>query len=84
MSFKMNCDRCDRFIKNITADQMREALQKKDETVCKDCAATEEALQKFVELKKNAAIAAVNRVANEFKEEIRREIKEKVTEQFTE
>ena len=84
MSFKMNCDRCDRFIKNITADQMREALQKKDEALCKHCAAVEEGLQKFVELKKNAAMAAINKVANEFKEEIRREIKERVTEQFTE
>jgi len=84
MSFKMNCDRCDRFIKNITADQMREALQKKDETVCKNCAAAEEGLQKFIELKKNAAMAAINQVVNGFKDEIRREIKERVTEQFTE
>ena len=84
MSFKMNCDRCDRFIKNVTSDQMREALQKKDETVCKECAATEAALQKFVELKRTAAMAAINKVANELKEEIRREIKERVTEQFTE
>ena len=84
MSFKMNCDRCDRFIKNITADQMREALQKKDETVCKNCAAAEEGLQKFIELKKNAAMAAINQVVNGFKDEVKREIKERVTTQFTE
>jgi len=84
MSFKMNCDRCDRFIKNIAANQMREALQKKDEAICKTCAAIEEGLLKFVELKKNAAMAAINQVVNGFKDDVRREIKERVIEQFTE
>jgi hypothetical protein len=82
MAFKMNCDRCDKFIKNVSADEMRDTLQRKAETVCKECAKTEETLLKFVEIKQRAAVARLKEFVTSFKDEIQKEMQSQVAKQI--
>lgn len=84
MAFKMNCDRCDKFIKNVSADEMRDTLQRKKEVVCNECAKTEETLLKFLEMKQGAAVARIKEFVANFKEEVKKEIRNQIDKQINE
>lgn len=80
MAFKLNCDRCDRFIKNVPAAKVRTLIDSHQEIICKGCQTTEEGLQKFIESLRVKAQREFEILAKRYKDLIKEETARMVSE----
>jgi len=65
MGFLMKCDRCGRFIKNVSLKQLKGMTG--DDIVCTSCVKVEDACKVRIDKMKRAAEAEFLKVANKFK-----------------
>ena len=80
MAFKMHCDRCLKFLKVISADELRELASERKEIVCKSCEKAEETLLRAIQGVKKQIAVKTSQIEKELKsmltEELRKIVKE--------
>ncbi len=79
MGFRMNCDRCDKYMKNVSAKDLID-IEKKGEILCVNCAKVEKSLHAYAEKMKTRAVGEMNKVVQTLKEMITLEIQKQVAE----
>ena len=72
--FKLYCDRCGRFLRDVTFQQAKEAVHT-DSTICKECTKAEEKLINLAERMKRVWDSRVNDLIAEAKKELHQELK---------
>ena len=65
MGFRMSCDRCGRFLKNVSLKDLKQ--MKDSEVVCGNCQKIESIAKAQVEKIKKAAQADFEKLANDYK-----------------
>lgn len=68
MGFRMSCDRCGRFMKNVKATDLRK--MRDDEIVCPVCQKVEARVKQDVERLKLVAQSQFNKMVDEYKQTI--------------
>ena len=73
--FKFHCDRCDKFIKDVSGSEAKEIMIAND-MVCKDCLGKEDSYNKMAERIKRKVDTRINQVIAEVKAEIQAGLKD--------
>lgn len=68
MGFMMKCDRCGRFIKNVSVKQLK--TMNDDEVVCTQCVKVEDKCKGQVDKLKKTAEVEFIKLANKFKDQL--------------
>lgn len=80
MGFKVVCDRCGRFIKNVKATDLKGIM--KDEITCKTCLIVEEKIVSRIDILKRKAEAELKKIHATYKDLLTEAIHEQVAKNY--
>lgn len=75
MGFRMSCDRCGRFMRNV---KLADIKSMPDEIICKECINVENRVKRDIDVIKRKAENDFNTLATAYKEEIVKVIEKRV------